>query len=132
MKRISPEEAAAMMETGYVYLDVRSVPEFEAGHPRGAYNIPLMHPGKSGMVPNSRFMEEVTKAFKTDAKVVVGCKSAGRSLSAIALLEMVGFKDVILQRAGFEGNGQEPGWAQTSLPQSTTAEPGRAYQDLKV
>ena len=63
MKRISPEEAAAKMEEGYVYLDVRSVPEFETGHPKGAYNIPLMHAGRSGMTPNAAFMEEVVKTF---------------------------------------------------------------------
>lgn len=132
MKRISPEEAAAKMEEGYVYLDVRSVPEFETGHPKGAYNIPLMHAGSSGMSPNSRFMEEVAKAFPQDSKIIVGCKSGGRSVSAVALMEMAGYKDLLEQRAGFDGNGREPGWRQTPLPQSTTAEPGRAHQDLKL
>ena len=33
---------------------------------------------------------------------------------------------------GRGGNGHEPGWRQTPLPQSTTAEPGRAHQDLKL
>ena len=92
MKRISPEEAAAKMEEGYVYLDVRSVPEFEEGHPKGAYNIPLMHAGSSGMSPNSRFMEEVAKAFPQDSKIIVGCKSGGRSVSAAALMEMARLK----------------------------------------
>ncbi len=132
MKRISPEEAAAKMEEGYIYLDVRSVPEFEAGHPKGAYNIPLMHAGRTGMAPNSSFIEEVVKAFPKDAKIVVGCKSGGRSVSAVALMEMAGYKDLLEQRAGFDGNGREPGWRQTPLPQSTTAEPGRAHQDLKL
>ena len=50
IKRISPEEARALVEDqGYSYLDVRSVPEFEAGHPVGAYNIPLLHMGPGGM-----------------------------------------------------------------------------------
>lgn len=132
MIRISPEEAAAKMEEGYVYLDVRSVPEFETGHPRGAYNIPLMNLGASGMSPNSRFIEEVTRAFPHDSKIIVGCKSGGRSVSAVALMEMAGYKDLLEQRAGFDGNGREPGWRQTALPQSTTAEPGRAHQDLKL
>jgi rhodanese-related sulfurtransferase len=131
MKRVSPEEAASLMDEGCVYLDVRSVPEFEAGHPKGAYNIPIMHAGKSGMFPNSKFMEEVVKAFPKETRIVVGCKSAGRSLGAIGLMEMSGFKDVILQRAGFDGNGSEPGWSQAGLPQATTPEPGRAYADLK-
>jgi len=132
MKRISPEEAAAKLDEGYVYLDVRSVPEFEGGHPKGAYNVPLMHAGPGGMSPNTRFIEEVVKAFPKDAKIVVGCKMGGRSMSAIGLLQMTGYNDLFDQRAGFDGNGVEPGWRETSLPQSTTAEPGRAYADLKL
>jgi len=131
MKRISVEETATKMEEGYLYLDVRSVPEFETGHPKGAYNIPLMHAGKFGMSPNSKFMEEVTKAFPKDAKIVVGCASGGRSVGAASLMEMTGYQELLEMRAGFEGNGREPGWRQTSLPQSGTPEPGRAYADLK-
>ncbi|MBK5254610.1 MAG: rhodanese-like domain-containing protein [Vicinamibacteria bacterium] len=131
MKRITPEEAAEKMEEGYLYLDVRSIPEFENGHPKGAFNIPLMHAGKAGMSPNSRFMEEVTKAFPKDAKIVVGCQSGGRSVGACGLMEMEGYKDLFEQRAGFGGNGREPGWRSTGLPQSTTAEPGRSYLELK-
>ena len=65
------------------------------------------------------------------SKIIVGCKSGGRSVSAVALMEMAGYKDLLEQRAGFDGNGREPGWRQTGLPQSTTPEPGRAYHDLK-
>ena len=37
VNRVSPEEARDLMDKeGYAYLDVRSVPEFEAGHPTGA------------------------------------------------------------------------------------------------
>ncbi len=132
MKRISPEEAAARMAEGYAYLDVRSVPEFETGHPQGAYNIPLMHATPGGMSPNTRFMEDVAKTFPQDAKIVIGCKSGGRSVSAAGLLELAGYRDLLEQRAGFDGNGREPGWRDTALPQSTTAEPGRAYTDLKA
>lgn len=132
MKRITPEEAAARMEEGYLYLDVRSVPEFQTGHPKGAYNIPLMHAGQFGMSPNPNFMEEVVKAFPKDAKIVVGCKSGGRSVGAVGLMEMAGYRDLLEQRAGFDGNGSEPGWRQTALPQSATPEPGRAHADLKT
>lgn len=41
---VSPEEARGLMEReGYTYIDVRSIPEFEAGHPAGAVNVPLLH-----------------------------------------------------------------------------------------
>ena len=45
LKRISPAEAQALVAEGWVYLDVRSEPEFAAGHPVGAHNVPLQHVG---------------------------------------------------------------------------------------
>ena len=131
MPRHPPEEAAAKVLEGYAYLDVRSVPEFDHGHPKGAYNIPLMHAGQFGMSPNRNFIEEVSKAFPKDTRIVVGCKSGGRSVGAVGLMETAGYQNLLEQRAGFDGNGAEAGWKSMGLPQSTTAEPGRAYVDLK-
>jgi len=55
VKRVSPEEALSLVEKeGYAYVDVRSVPEFESGHPEGAYNVPLAHLGPQGMKPQPR------------------------------------------------------------------------------
>jgi rhodanese-related sulfurtransferase len=137
LKRVSPEEAQRMMEDeGYVYLDVRSIPEFEAGHPKGAYNVPLLHMAAGGMQPNDRFMDEVRATFAKDAKIVVGCKAGGRSLQAAELMAREGFSDVIDQRAGFDGARDafgrvaEPGWAHVSLPTATTPEAGRSYAEL--
>ena len=56
LQRVSPAEAHSLVsEQGYVFLDVRSVPEFEQGHPNGAYNIPLLHLASGGMQPNEGF-----------------------------------------------------------------------------
>ena len=39
VKRVSPQEADRLLrEAGYVYVDVRSIPEFDAGHPTGAFS----------------------------------------------------------------------------------------------
>ena len=132
IKRISPEEARDLVDAqGYTYLDVRSVPEFEAGHPTGAYNIPLMHMGPGGMSPNPDFLAVVQKSFPADAKLVLGCKGGGRSLRAAELLQSAGFTSVVDQRAGFEGNPTEPGWRPRGLPTSAEAQPGRAYESLR-
>jgi rhodanese-related sulfurtransferase len=137
VKRISPEEARVLMdEQGYAYLDVRSVPEFEAGHPQGAYNIPLAHLGPAGMAPNFDFLTVAQKTFPTDSKLVVGCKSGGRSLQAAMMLISSGYVNVIDQRSGFAGgldvSGRpEPGWAPKGLPTATQAETGRSYEELK-
>ncbi len=137
VKRISPEQARDLMDKeGYVYLDVRSVPEFAAGHPTGAYNIPLLDMGPVGMTPNPDFLAVVEKSFARDARLVVGCKAGGRSAKAAALLEQAGFTNIADQHSGYEGTplptgGVEPGWRPKGLPTSSQAAPDRTYDGLK-
>jgi rhodanese-related sulfurtransferase len=133
VKRLSPDEARALIDKeGYAYLDVRSVPEFESGHPTGAYNVPLLHMGPGGMSPNPDFLSVVQKSFPTDARLVLGCKAGGRSLKAAELLQAAGFTAVVDQRAGFDGNPAEPGWKPRGLPTSSAAQPGHAYETLRT
>src|SRR5687768_12341782 len=133
MKRVDPKEAKALMDEGWTYVDVRSEPEFEQGHPAGAVNVPLLHPGQGSMVPNLDFLMVMKAAFPTDARLVVGCNSAARSTRAATLLEGQGYTQLVIQRAGFGGardaSGQvvEPGWAEAQLPVGTGQPEGRAY-----
>jgi rhodanese-related sulfurtransferase len=138
-KRVSPEEASDLIDKeGYVYLDVRSVLEFEAGHPTGSYNVPIMHMGPAGMTPNPDFVDVVRRAFPKDAKLVVGCKAGGRSARATAVLEQAGYANVVDQRAGFEGapdaSGRiaEPGWRPKGLPVSRESAHDHTYEGLKT
>jgi rhodanese-related sulfurtransferase len=137
VKRVSPEEALALMDKeGYAYVDVRSAPEFASGHPKGAYNVPLAHLGPQGMTPNLDFLAVMEKTFPKDRKLVVGCKTGGRSLQAATLLLSSGWQTIIDQRAGFQGSMDpsgrpEPGWGPKGLPSSQTAEPGRSWDELK-
>ena len=139
VKRVSPAEARDLIDKqGYVYVDVRSVPEFAAGHPQGAYNVPLMNMGPGGMSPNPDFMT-VMATFPKDVKLVVGCKAGGRSARAAAMLEAAGYTNVIDQRAGFEGapdpaTGRiaEPGWRPAGLPVATSPLPDRTYEALRA
>ena len=135
IKRVSPEDAQALIEKeGYVYVDVRSIPEFEAGHPKGAYNVPWKHMDAGGVSDNDDFVPVMEKAFGKDAKLVLGCKSGGRSLAAAQTLVEEGFSQVVDQRAGYAGGmgpqGPEAGWAPKGLPTSQVAEDGRAYATL--
>jgi rhodanese-related sulfurtransferase len=136
MERISPDEAKRRLDAGWVYLDVRSVPEFEQGHPAGAYNVPLLHMGRGGMEPNPEFLAVVTKTFARSTRLVVGCKSGPRSLRAAQMLEAAGFASVADQRAGWSGAhdafGQitERGWRAAGFPSETEAQPGRAWHEL--
>jgi rhodanese-related sulfurtransferase len=132
VKRVSPEEAKQLMDAeGYVYVDVRSLPEFEAGHPTGAYNVPLMHQAPAGMTPNPDFLGVMENAFPKTAKLVLGCKAGGRSARAAALLESAGFTNVVDQKGGYEGSSAEPGWRPRGLPTSTHPAPDRTYEGVR-
>src|SRR5215813_1671556 len=102
-RRVSPLEAKALLEEGYVYVDVRSEPEYAAGHPKGALNVPIAHAGAGGMQPNARFVEVMQKLFPKDARLLVGCKAGGRSVRAAEALTSAGFTCVVDQRAGWDG-----------------------------
>jgi len=137
VRRVSPEEAAALIrEDGYVYVDVRSIPEFDAGHPAGAYNIPLMHATASGMKPNEDFIAVFVALFPKETKLVVGCKMGSRSLHAARVLLEAGFEHVVDQRAGFHGTRdpfgqiQEAGWQSAGLEVSIEAHPEKTYQAI--
>ena len=114
-KKVSPAEAHAMMGEGYTYVDVRTPAEFAEGRPAGAVNVPLA----------ADFVAQMSARFAKDAKLVVGCKSGGRSARAAAALAQAGYTDVLDQRAGFDGArnpfGQltEPGWSRAGLPVET-------------
>jgi rhodanese-related sulfurtransferase len=120
--RISPQEASVKLAEGWTYVDVRTVEEFEEGHPPGARNVPIMHGGPGGMVNNPDFLSVMRAVFALDAMLVVGCKSGGRSLRALRALLGAGFTRVLDQRAGWDGArdafGQvtEPGWSRAGLP----------------
>jgi rhodanese-related sulfurtransferase len=136
-KRVTATEAARLVNEGWTYLDVRSIPEFEQGHPLGAVNIPLMHAQAGRMAPNPDFRNVVEATFPREAKLVVGCKMGGRSLQAAALLEAAGYTQIVDVRGGFSGERDMfgkvtcAGWADCGLPVATAAEAGRSYADCQ-
>jgi rhodanese-related sulfurtransferase len=133
IRRVPPQDAKALVDgEGYAYVDVRSIPEFEAGHPEGAYNVPLAHAGQGRMTPNADFVAVMEANFAKDAKLVLGCRSGGRSLQAAQVLQSAGFVNLVDQRAGFDGAGAEPGWRPQGLPTASVAAPGRDYAALKA
>jgi len=135
-KRVVPKEAAALLAEGWTYLDVRSIPEFDEGHPPGAANVPLMHRENGRMSPNQDFQRVVEANFLKDAKIVVGCKVGGRSLQAATLMESAGYTNVVDMRGGLHGERDNfgrvsvPGWAAEGLPVETTSPPDKTYATL--
>src|SRR4030095_968160 len=137
MKEFNAQEALDLMQKDpeYIYLDVRSVPEFEAGHPPKAINIPIAHmtPG-AGMSPNSDFTAVVEAALPKDAKLLVGCKSGGRSARACAIISQLGYANVANFRGGCVGamdnfgRVTEPGWSMLSLPTCSQCADDAGYE----
>ncbi|WP_437677476.1 rhodanese-like domain-containing protein [Sorangium sp. So ce131] len=137
IQRISPEQAKKLMdEEGYVYLDVRSEPEYAAGHPRGAHNVPLLHAAAGGMKQNPDFLDVVRALYPRDAKIILGCRSGQRSMRAAEAMVADGYTGVVEQRAGFEGPRDafgaltERGWGPAGLPVETNT-PGASYAELR-
>jgi rhodanese-related sulfurtransferase len=137
IRRVSPAEAKQLIdEEGYLYLDVRSEPEFAAGHPAGAQNLPFMHAGPGGMQPNPDFLDLAQALFPRDARLILGCRSGQRSMRAAEALMAAGYTGLIDQRAGFEGPRDsfgrvvEPGWGAAGLPVEQVT-PGGSYSELR-
>jgi rhodanese-related sulfurtransferase len=136
IKTVTPEEAAKLMSEGQLYLDVRSEPEFERGHPPGALNVPLLHRGPQGMMPNSEFLAVALAAFAKDQGLIIGCQSGGRSLRAAQALQQAGFSNLSQMHAGWDGARDAfgrvvPGWSRAGLPVETGKPAGQAYEDVK-
>jgi rhodanese-related sulfurtransferase len=136
VKRVTPPEAAGLLGEGWVYLDVRSIPEFDAGHPPGAANVPLLHFQNGRMVPNPDFEAVVAANFPKETKIVVGCKAGGRSLRAAGMLAAAGYTNVVDMQGGFHGERDGlgrlscAGWAESKLPVEGAATADKTYAAL--
>jgi len=141
IKQISVQEAHDLLakEPERVYIDVRTVREFVAGHPKTAVNIPvaLPDPGR-GMVMNEEFVKVVENHFPKDKKIIVGCQAGPRADAAAKLLQEAGYQDVSSMQGGFGGMrdpfGQviAPGWASLGFPISQDNGEGVSYESLKA
>jgi rhodanese-related sulfurtransferase len=135
IKHLTAQQAHEQQNGGAVYLDVRSIPEFEQGHPAGAFNVPLLHldAATGQMRPNPEFLSVVRANFPQDTRMVVGCKMGGRSAQACEILSSAGYHDVANVLGGFSGAPQmgQKGWAQEGLPVDTASQPAHDYAALQ-
>lgn len=137
---VAPDRARALLEqdSGYTYLDVRTVEEFEAGRPPDSVNIPIaeINPASGRMEPNPTFLKVVETKFPRDAHLIVGCKSGGRSARAADMLRAAGYTRVINMVGGFSGvpghgsEMMEPGWSTLGYPVETGDAGERSYKSL--
>ena len=139
VKEITPKEAYDLLakEPNCVYIDVRTVREFSAGHPQGAVNIPVAFPDPArGMVVNQDFVSVVEAHFPKDKKIIVGCQAGPRSDAAARVLLDAGYQDVASMQGGFGGMRDPfgrviaPGWSGLGLPVSQENGEGVNYESL--
>jgi Fe-S cluster biosynthesis and repair protein YggX/rhodanese-related sulfurtransferase len=138
LKRITADEAKRMIDSeGYKLLDVRSMPEYNAEHAQGAYNIPYLHRAPQGMIPNADFSRVVQGLFPDkNEKLITSCQMGGRSVRAAAELLNMGYTNVVDMRGGFGserddvGNIVSKGWKDAGLPVEGGETPGLNYKDI--
>jgi rhodanese-related sulfurtransferase len=141
VRHVGVQEAHHLQTTdGYAYVDVRSVPEYENGHPEGAHNVPLLHldSATGQMRPNPEFLAVMQANYPSDAKLLIGCQVGGRSARAALVLVAAGYATAINVRGGFGGSrdpatGQviDDGWSESGLPVETGSPDGAGYDALR-
>ena len=126
---------------GHTYVDVRSTPEYDRGHPAGALNVPLLHhdPATGQMRPNPDFLAVFQATQAADARLLIGCQMGGRSARAAEMLAAAGYANVSNVAGGFGGARDRAtgrvlheGWAEAGLPVETAATPGGSYEELRA
>jgi rhodanese-related sulfurtransferase len=104
---IAVADVGPVLEAGAVLLDVREPQEWEAGHAPGARHVPL------GQVPDR------LGQFEPSARIVVICRSGGRSALATEWLATAGLDAVNLV-------GGMQAWAQAGrVVETDDGGPGR-------
>ena len=94
IQKVSAADVKSMIDKKdkVIYLDVRDAGEFSAGHLPGAMNI------SRGTLEFNVF----NKIPEQNAKIIVYCKTAGRSTLATKTLNDLGYKNAFLMDAQFE------------------------------
>ena len=125
IRQVPPGQAARELaaDPAAIYLDVRTPEEFDAGHPAGARNVPVLFldPATRRPRPNAEFVRVVQRHLAPGTKLLVGCQSGMRSQRACELLDEAGYTDLANVRGGFGGTEDTPGWKDSGLPVASGA-----------
>ena len=122
---VTPDEAKKLLDAErYIYLDVRTPAEFEEGHVPSAINVPVaqLDQGTGRMEPSPDFVAQISARLPRDAKLIVGCRSGGRSAHACQILRSQGYTHALNMVGGFGGvtdqTGRlvQPGWTTLGYP----------------
>src|SRR5262249_39394390 len=107
IRQVPPAEAARELAATphAVSRDVRTVEEFEAGHPVGARNVAVLvrDPASGRPRPNPEFLAVVQRHLPPATPLLVGCQSGMRSQHACELLPAAGYTELANARGGLGG-----------------------------
>lgn len=110
---VTPQEAKERLDStdGWIYLDVRTRPEFRDGHPPAAWNIPVLvaTDDGSGKVANDDFLAVVEATLDKKRLIIVGCRSGRRSALAQKILIKAGYSTVTNMVGGWLGGADATG-----------------------
>ena len=109
------------------YVDVRTVAEFVAGHPRGrVINVPIefYHPKTGATHGNASFILVMEHTLPLTTPLIVGGDEGPRAGAAAAALSAAGYQDVSVMSAGLAG------WRVSGLPVTGNNAPGVSYVSL--
>lgn len=111
IREISPQALLDKLNAkeDVLLLDVRESGEYEAGHIKGAQLVPrgIIEAAADPAYP--KHLPELAAA--RDRQVVVYCATSGRSAMAAAVLQMMGFRNVLNMEGGYAR------WVEDGLPQ---------------
>lgn len=110
-REITPQQLVDKLgnKEDLLLIDVREHGEYENGHIKGAHLVPrgILEPAADPAYP--KHLPELAAA--RDRQVVVYCATSGRSAMACAVLQMMGFKDVLNLAGGYTR------WVEDGMPQ---------------
>ena len=132
---VTPQEAKSFLDSSnaYVYLDVRTVAEFTAGHVPGSINVPFIAVNDAGQRgPNESFLAVVQAALPKDAKIIVGCQSGGRSKRAQGAMKTAGYSHLSNMLGGFGGTLLQDGWSSLDYPVEAGDGDANSYASLRA
>ena len=113
---ITPDELKAKLDAkeDLVLVDVRESAEFEHGHIPGAHLVPRGIIEAAADTSYPKHYPPLSGA--RNQQIVVYCATSGRSAMAAAVLQMMGFKNVLNLAGGFTS------WEAEGMPQVREAE----------
>jgi len=93
--KISEREVHKLLETDTIVIDARLSPDFEAGHLKGAFSVPVD--------ANDVERQKVTANIAKDARIVMYCQSSACKYAEIVAIKLIddGYSNISIFKGGW-------------------------------